>query len=197
RVASLYVRSALAMVVFASALSAQLNVLTANYGNDRTNTNLAEQILTASNVSPDTFGKVGAFPVDGQIYAQPLYVHGASVGGSTRNVLYVATMRNTIYAFDADTPGSKPLWSVNLGQPVPSAFLNFVDAGPEIGILGTPVIDLGRNALYLVTDTLTQDIPAFRLHALDLTTGGEKLGGPVEIRGLVEGDGDATQDGKS
>ena len=104
------------------ALAAQVNVLTSNYGNDRANANLRETILTAANVGPDTFGKLGAYPVDGDIYAQPLYIQGAVIAGISRNVIFVATMHNTVYAFDADTPSStKPLWSVNLGVAVSSA----------------------------------------------------------------------------
>ena len=102
-----------------SALPAQVNILTANYGNERTNANLQEQILTTSNVTNGTFGKIGVFNVDGQIYGQPLYVQGAMVHGEVRNVVYVATMHNTVYALDADSPGSKPLWSVNLGPSIP------------------------------------------------------------------------------
>lgn len=186
----------LAGVIFATALSAQVNVLTANYGNERSNANLQEHLLTTSNVTPETFGKLGAIPVDGQIYAQPLYVEGVQRGGEWRNVVYVATMHNSVYAFDADAPQAQaPLWRVNLGPSVPFAFLNFRDVRPEIGILSTPVIDLGRNAIYVVTDTFENETAVFRLHALDLSDGHEMFGGPVVIRAVVEGEGDATEEG--
>jgi hypothetical protein len=182
------------VLLFASALSGQ-HVLTANYDNDRTNANLQERILSASNVTPETFGKLGTFTVNGQVYAQPLYVEGAIIDGAARNVIYAATMHNTVYAFDADAVGSNPLWSATLGPSVPSSGLNAAYLGPEIGILSTPVIDLVRNAIYVVAFTLEQDRPIFRLHALDLLDGTEKLGGPVEINAVVEGAGDATKDG--
>src|SRR5262245_25049925 len=85
----------------------QVNVVTANGGNDRTNANLLERQLSPATVSAATFGKLATFHVDGQVYAQPLYASGlaiASVG--TRNVLFVATMHNSIYAFDADSMSS-------------------------------------------------------------------------------------------
>ena len=193
----MYFPSSVAGLLVASSLAAQVNVLTANYGNERTNANLEEQLLSTENVTPETFGKIGAYTVDGQIYAQPLYVSGAIVQGEPRNVIYVATMHNTVYAFDADAPlTDSPLWSVNLGRSVPFTFLTFLDVRPEIGILSTPVIDLERNAIYVVADTFEGGAPLFRLHALDLSDGSEKLGGPVEIRGVVSGDGAAAQNGK-
>src|SRR6185312_8406861 len=80
------------------------SVLTANYDNARTNANLSETILTPGNVGPNSFGKLFALSVDGQIYAQPLYMPALSIGGSSHNVVFVATMHNSVYAFDADTP---------------------------------------------------------------------------------------------
>jgi hypothetical protein len=66
----------------------QTNVLTANYDNSRTNSNLSETILSRSNVSANTFGKIGSFPVDGQIYAQALYASGIQIPGrGFRNVM--------------------------------------------------------------------------------------------------------------
>ena len=184
-------------VLLVWAAAGQVNILTANYGNDRTNTTLQEQILNTSKVTPTDFGRIGSFPVDGQIYAQPLYVQGLTIGGQTRNVVFVATLRNTVYAIDADAPTSTvPLWSVNLGPPVPSTFLEFNDIRPEVGILGTPVIDLARNVIYVVTDTFEDDKAVFRLHALSLSDGLEKCDGPVEIKAIVDGGGDASEDGR-
>ena len=186
------------MWCLASVLPGQTNVLTANYGNERTSANIEEYVLTTSNVTPAGFGKIGRFPVDGQIFAQPLYVGGALIAGAgVRNVVYVATMHNTVYAIDADEPAStSPLWSVNLGTSVSSDFLHLPEVRPENGILSTPAIDLGRNAIYVVTDTFEKGVPVFRLHALDLSDGSEKFGGPVEIGAIVNGDGDASEDGK-
>jgi hypothetical protein len=198
----LLVTRIIGLSLFIPSLVAQVNVLTSNYGNDRTNANLQETILTTSNVGPGTFGKIGAYAVDGNIYAQPLYVQGAIVGGIARNVLYVATMRNTVYAFDADAPVSAaPLWTVHLGRSVPSDFNHSDDTLPETGILSTPVIDLGRNAIYLVAQTLEKAAAgnpgtAFRLHALDLSDGRAKPESPVEIKAIVDGGGDDAIEGK-
>ena len=184
------------------ALTAQLHVLTANYGNERTSANLQETILTPENVTPETFGKLGSFPVDGAIYGQPLYVQRAVIGGIARNVLYVATMHNTVYAFDADAPKvTIPLWAVNLGRAVPAEMNESEDTAPETGILSTPVIDLARNAIYVVAETWEKDssgkqAAVFRLHALDLSDGREKLGSPGEIKAEVEGGGGASVNGK-
>jgi len=185
------------LLMWRSAAPAQVNVLTANYGNERTNANLQEQILSVDSVNPDSFGKLGSFPVDGAIYAQPLYVSGLTIGGATRNVVFVATTRNNVYAIDADAPESTTaLWRVNLGPPVPSTFINLQSIGSEVGILSTPVIDLSRNAIYVVAETIENNTAVFRLHALDLSNGSEKPGGPAVIQASVIGDGDGREDGR-
>lgn len=173
---------------------AQVNVLTANYDNNRTNANLSETKLNPKTVSPATFGKIGTFPVDGQIYAQPLYVSGVPIAGAgKRNVVYVASMHNSVYAFDADQPQSThPLWKVNLGPSILSAVFNFTDILPEVGILSTPVIDSARGIIYVVADTLSEGAPVFQLHALSLADGSEQLNGPVTITATVSGSGDGS-----
>ncbi len=165
-----------------------MSVLSANYGTDRTNANLQETQLTVANVAPGNFGKLGAFPVDGQVFAQPLYVSGLSIPNrGTHNVLFVATEHNSVYAFDADT-ASAPLvlWQVNLGPSVPSSMLMsdtgvLTDVAPEIGILSSPVIDAQAAVLYVVDEMLQNGQPEFQLHALDLGTGQERMNGPVTI----------------
>jgi len=171
-------------------------VLTANYDNERTNANLQERTLNPSNVSRTTFGKLGSFPVDGQIYAQPLFASGVTIPGKgVRNVVYTVTMHNTVYALDADAPGSvTPLWQVNLGPSVPSSVLDFTDILPEVGILSTPAIDPARQIMYVVSDTMEGDQPVFRLHALSLGDGHEMLSGPVKIAARVAGVGDGGDD---
>jgi hypothetical protein len=172
----------------------QVNVLTAGYDTDRTNSNNSETILNPTSVNALSFGKLGAFPVDGEIYAQPLYVSGVSIAGQLRDVVYVATMHDSVYAFDADAIGAAtPLWTVNLGASIPSSTLNFTDVDVEVGILSTPVIDLGRQAIYVVSDTLENGNPTFRLHALSLVDGHEIERGPVVIEGSVAGTGDGGQ----
>jgi hypothetical protein len=183
---------------FVTLLWGQTNVLTANYGNERTNANLGETILTTANVNPALFGKLGEYKVDGQIYAQPLFVTGAAiVGQGIRNLVYVATMHNSVYAFDADSPGSTtPLWQVNLGPSLPTRVVHLRAINREIGILGTPVIDLGTNTIFLVAESYELGTPIFKLHALDLSDGSEKLGGPMVIQATADGSGDASQNGK-
>jgi uncharacterized protein (TIGR03437 family) len=185
------------IILLASLLShAQI---TANGGNDRTNANLQETQLTPASVSASTFGKFGTFSVDGQVYAQPLYVGGLAIPGKgTHNVLFVATMHNSIYAFDADSATSPViLWQATLGAPVPAPMLfgQYGDIAVEVGILGTPVIDRQRNVIYAVTDILQGGAPAFFIHALDLATGAERLNGPVAIKGSVPGTGSAASGG--
>ena len=168
---------------------AQVMVLTANGSNDRTNANLQETNLTPVNVIPGSFGKLGSLPVDGQVYAQPLYVSGLMIPGKgLLNVLFVATMHNSVYAYNADAMAPPDLlWRVNLGPSVPSTMLytDYSDIDPEIGILGGGAIDLQRGVLYVVSETLQRGVPAFFLHALDLTSGAECLNGPAEITAAV------------
>jgi hypothetical protein len=166
--------------------SGGVNVLTQDYDIGRSGANLSEVSLTPSNVSPTTFGKLFAFAVDNAVFAQPLYVSNLSIAGGVHNTLFVATTGNSVYAFDADNPSTTnaPLWSINLGPPVPPGKYDFNAASySQLGIVGTPVIDLSTSAIYLVAhiwDTPTQT-GAYSLHALDLATGSEKFGGPVPI----------------
>jgi uncharacterized protein (TIGR03437 family) len=184
-------------LLLTGALHAQVNVLTANYDNNRTSANPSEVILNTNNVNVTQFGKLAAFPLDGQVYAQPLYLQGVNIPGQgTHNVVYVATMHNSVYALDADaSAASAPFWQVNLGASVnPLTIVQpgegpYTDIQTEIGILGTPVIDPAGGIIYVVNETLVNGAIAFYLHALDLTTGGEKLSGPVEIQATVQGTG--------
>ena len=172
---------------------AQVNVLTGNGNNDRTNANLQELWLSTATVRSSAFGKLGVFPVDGQVYAQPLYVSGLSISGAgTHNVVFVSTMHNSVYAFDADAMSPvSVLWQVNLGTSVPAPLLfgQYGDIAFEVGILSTGVIDLQRGVLYVVAHTLDGVAPAFYLHALDLATGAERLNGPVPLTASVPGTG--------
>jgi len=168
------------------------NVLTGGNDNYRTNANLDETILTPSTVKSSSFGQLFALSVDGQIYAQPLYQQNLNLpDGSTHNVVFIATMHNTVYAFDADSPAT-PLWSVNLGPSVPTANYSAIDGPysdilPENGILSTPVIDPGTGTLYAVATTLENGKCLYRLHALDTGSGVEKFGAPTVIAAHVIG----------
>ncbi len=169
------------------AAGAAISVLTQDYDNARSGANLAETTLTPENVSAATFGKLFAFPVDDEVFAQPLYVPALLINGGTHNVVFVATMSNTVYAFDADNPATAntPLWSTNFGPPVPSSkFVWFAGSGLSYnGILSTPVIDPASNTLYVVSQlwNASNQSLSFLLHAIDLLTGSEKFGGPVTI----------------
>ncbi len=176
------------------------NVLTGGNDNSRTNANLNETVLTPSNVKASTFGRLFSLSVDGQIYAQPLYQQNVAVAdGSTHNVMFVATMHNSIYAFDADVPAT-PLWAVNLGPSVPTSGYTsisgvYTDISPENGILGTPVIDPNTGTLYAVAATLEDGNYLYKLHALDTGSGSEKFGAPTTIAAQVPGLGDNSIDG--
>src|SRR5260370_6451658 len=153
------------------------------YHNDlaRTGTNVNETILFPLVVNQASFGKQFADPVDGQIYAQPLYVPSVAIPTQgLYNVVYAATENDTVYAFDADVQGA-PLWQTSLlpngGTAVPSADVHCSVVGPVIGVTGTPVIDPTTNTLYVVAMTKEgpSDAPAYvqRLHALDIATWAE------------------------
>ena len=186
-------KTILLMVLCTLLTQAQVNILTGNGNNDRTNANLQETALSPATVDSSTFGKLGAFPVDGQVYAQPLYVSAVSMPDSANhNVVFVSTMHNSVYAFDADAMAPvSVLWQVNLGAPVPAALLfgQYGDIAFEVGILSTGVIDFERGVLYVVADTLQGGTPLFYLHALDLATGAERLNGPVRLTASVGGTG--------
>ncbi len=154
----------------------------------RTGLNASEGTLTPTNVNSTTFGKLFSLPVDGQVYAQPLYVAGVRIAGGTHNVLYLATEHNSVYAFDADTAGA-PLWKVSLGPPTPSCLVQarVLQIVPEVGITSTPVIDPSTGTIYVVAETAENNTPTFRLHALDITSGVERSGSPVIIQGAVPG----------
>jgi uncharacterized protein (TIGR03437 family) len=172
---------------------AQVSVLNANYDRQQTGANLLETVLQSNDFDWKNFGKVGTYAVDGQVYAQPLYVPGITIAGKQHNVLYVATMHNSIYAFEADTPEvATPIWRVNFGPAVPSGYYNFDDIVPEIGILGTPVIDPANQVLYAVSHSLPPgalSTPVFQLHAISLVDGHEMLGGPKLVSAAVPGSG--------
>src|SRR5580700_4563545 len=135
--------------ISASGLFAQVSVLTQHNDSSRTGQNLQETALNTSTVNVTNFGKLFSLPVSGNIFAQPLYVPMLTIGGVTHNVVYVATAENNVYAFDADSGNTNPLWTVNLGTPVPSQDIcvtdpsecPYTDVIPVIGILATPVID--------------------------------------------------------
>lgn len=156
------------------------NVLTQHNDLSRTGANTCEVILTPASVSAG-LGKLFTNGVDGQVYAQPLYVQNLNIAGGTHNVVFVCTESNSVYAFDADTAGIT-YWHDKLGTPFSSSVLGCGDLTPYVGITGTPVIDLDSGTIYLDTKLAVGTTQATnKLHALDITTGSEKFGGPVTI----------------
>jgi fibronectin type 3 domain-containing protein len=163
-------------------------VWTQHYDNSRTGANLQETVLNTTNVNSTTFGKLFSIPVDGSVYAQPLYVPGLTVNGTVHNVLYIATMENTLYACDADT--GAVLWQKNFGTPVPASDVQccYVDITGDVGILSTPVIDTTTNTLYLLERNKNADGTYHQwLRALDLATGADKFNSPTEIAATYGG----------
>jgi hypothetical protein len=191
----------LLLVFTAAAAEGQVSVTT--YRNDlaRSGHNPAETILTPANVNPAGFGKLVSRPVDGQVYAQPLYVSLVDIPGKgIHNVVFVATEHDSVYAFDADSdigPNAAPLWHVNFTDPATGErtlsmadVLNCPSITPEIGITGTPVIDASTGTLYVIASSILNGQFFHRLHALDITTGAERPGSPVVIEASVPGLGD-------
>ncbi len=176
-----------------------VSVLTYHNDLSRTGQNLQETQLTPSSVSSPQFGPLFSYPVDGQVYAQPLYMPGVVVPQKgIHNVVFVATEHASVYAFDADNDLGAPLWHTNFLNasqgvtPASATDLECNSIAPEIGITGTPVIDATTGTLYVVamTEEGTNRVFVHRLHALDVATGAERLGSPVEIQASVPGTGD-------
>ena len=167
-------------------------VLTYHNNLSRDGTNVKEYALTTALVTTTTFGKLFSCQADGAIYAQPLWVPRVTINGLPHNVIVVATEHDGVYAFDADASPCTTLWHANLldsthggtgGETtVPSGATGglvgsgYGDITPEVGVTGTPVIDPSTNTIYVVSKSVNASTQFFqRLHALDLTTGNEKV----------------------
>jgi hypothetical protein len=171
----------------------------ATWHNDlaRTGQNLHEYALTPATVASGSFGKRWSCALDGTVYAQPLYVAGVSIGGGIHNVLYVVTMHDTVYAFDADSADCSTFWKLSLISPSAGSGITTqpnipgcADTSLEYGINGTPVIDPNSQTLYLVAATTENGTNVQRLHALNLVSGAEQADSPVMIQASVPGNGD-------
>lgn len=186
----------------AGAAASPPNVLTHHNDLGRTGANLNETKLNTVNVNSRQFGKLFSRDVDGQLYAQPLYVSQVGFADqSVRNVVYVVTEHNSVYAFDADDAEAiQPLWQVNLGTPVLSSEISatYRDMMPEVGITSTPVIDLVSQTIYVVAKSKNTSAGSYhqKLHALNLSTGQDRPGSPVEITASVPGSGIGSIDGR-
>jgi hypothetical protein len=168
-----------------------LNILTRNNNDQRTGANLSETVLNTSNVKTSTFGKVFELAVDDQIYAGLLYASNVSIGGSNHNVIYAATVNNSVYAFDADRGGA-PLWQNNFNNGfVPPNHTQvgqncgtYNDLSGNIGIVGTPVIDASSLTMYFVSRTVESSTFVQRIRAVDITTGTERV--PARSIGTID-----------
>ena len=182
----------------------------ATYHNNlsRDGTNSHEYALTTSNVISSSFAKLFSCPIDSPAYAQPLWVANLNIGGGTHNVVFVASTRDTVYAFDADKVPCVTYWSVSLlgsGETyVSDTNVGSGDIDPDIGIIGTPVIDLSSQTLYVLSrskDNGTSCTPSSschqRLHALNLADHAEKFGAPYSLTSsiTVAGNGDGSSNG--
>ncbi len=195
--------SCVAVLLFASSSVVMAQVAVTTYHNDtyRTGANTQETLLTLANVRTQSFGKKATFAVQGYVYAQPLYMPGVTIGGTSHNVVFIATEHDQVYAFDVNS--GQQLWHTNflatngfryVISPVSSGDVGCSDMVPEIGITGTPAIDAATGTMYLVaktkqTDTVTHNTSFFQtLHALDIKTGHDKVA-PLQITATTQGNG--------
>ncbi len=200
-------RHTLYVCLFFSQAAWPQNVLTQRYNDARTGANLNETQLTTANVNVNQFGKLFTLTVDGNTQASPLYVQNVTIPGKgVHNVLYIATMNDKVYAFDADSntgSNASPLWMDDFTNPAagitPVPITDVACAcniTGNVGIESTPAIDLANNTLYLVARTKENGSYFQRLHALDITTGAERPGSPVHIQATVSGTGIGSSGGK-
>jgi hypothetical protein len=170
--------------------------------------NTRETALTPANVGSSAFGKLFSLPVDDHVFAQPLYVPNLKMSdGQVHNVVFIATENDSVYAFDADAKGN-PIWQVSLltathgagagATPVPQDpdLSPSQDIGPNVGITGTPAINPATNTMYVVANTKESGAYFSRLHAINITTGAEQAGSPVNITATVAGTGSGSSGGQ-
>jgi Bacterial Ig-like domain (group 2) len=181
--------SASAALIVTAPAGGVANIVMWHFDAQRTGLNPNEASLSPATVTPQTFGKLFSYLLDGYEYGQPLLVSNLTINGGAHNVVFAATENDSVYAFDADNYGSgAPLWQVSLLQPGETPIVDG-PIQPFQGITSTPVIDTTSNTTYVVsTQTLTSTgVSTFRLNALDITTGKQKFGGPMTLQASVPG----------
>jgi len=192
-------------LIISNSVFSQINVLSNHNDLRRTGWNDSETALNTQNVGAESFTKLFANPVDDQIYAQPLIISNVTIAGQSHTIVLVATVNNSLYAFDADVSAA-PYWQTNL-TPSGSRVIrntdmtgacggNYKDFSGNMGIVGTPAIDTITNTLYVVARSITSNkVYQQFLHAIDLTTGIEKPNSPLYITASVAGTGDGSVNG--
>jgi len=182
-----------AFVCLASTGFLGAQITTSQYDNARTGANLTEKTLTPKNVNANEFGKLFTLSVDGDVYAQPLFLPSVSIPGQgEHDVIFVATEHDSVYAFDAAGKPTTPLWKASFADsarrisPVAAQSVECPFISPEVGITSTPVIDQRSGTIYVLARTAEIDGNGTRrfwqrLHALSVLTGEERFGGPVVI----------------
>ena len=179
----------LCLAFFVGSAHAQASYTTQHNDNMRTGDNLSETILNQSNVKVSTFGMLFKETVDDQVYATPLYVPNLTINGAGHNAVFVATVNNTVYAFDADKGGAA-LWSRNFGTPPNHTQVgqggscgpgNYNDFVGNIGIVGTPVIDASSDTMYFVARTVSGTTFTQTLHAISILTGADRASNPSVV----------------
>ncbi len=175
-----------------------ISVPTQHNNNTRSGWNNQETKLTATNVNTQLFGKLFSLTVDDQTYAQPLVVAHVPIAGATPNVVYIATVNNTIYAYNADkgtlvwlknytAAGMRPPKNTDMTGACGGGYQDF---SGNIGIVGTPVIDTVAQIIYFVARSTDGKNFVQYLHAVSLATGAEASGGPIKITASYTGNGD-------
>lgn len=195
-----------AIFSFSLTTGSTAQMTTAQVDNARTGAYLREDTLTPQNVNPQQFGKLFTLKVDGDIYSQPLFLPGVEIPGKGKHdVIYIATEHDSVYAFDAYGNPSTPLWHISFladgATTIPERDVECFFISPEVGITSTPVIDLKTGTLYVLARTKKEHLFSAneyhqQLHALAITNGAEKFGGPVEIQAAVSGKGDGSNGGR-
>ena len=200
----------LGFLLFSALTLRAQQVVTQHNDLKRTGWNAAEIQLTQANVAGGSFGKIFTRAVDDEIYCQPLIVNQVNIGGGIHNIVIVATVNNSVYAFEADDSATKnPYWQTNLTynpgntnsyRPIKNTDMTgacgggYKDFSGNMGIVGTPVIDTLSGTIYVVSRSVTRVAPftfVQYLHALDLITGADKIP-PVYITATVNGTGDGS-----
>lgn len=179
----------LLVLLIAACGALAVTIFTDDFDNSRLNWNASETVLTPTVVQGASFGKLASYAVDGYVYARPLYIAGVTISAKTYNVLIVTTMHNSVYAFNADSPGSFPLWHAG---PLATSRTTYPNAGgflygQEVGCLATPVADVANNLLYVLC---TNSTPTWVLYQINLSTGA--TANSVILSGSVVGTGDPT-----